>query len=55
MADITASELGRLYGSAGVRGSLQAWTVRPHLRSSILGLNGLAHELEIPGETRVIG
>ena len=43
--DITASERSRLYGSAGLRGSLQAWTVRPDIRSSILGLNGLAHRM----------
>jgi hypothetical protein len=43
--DITGSELSRLYGSAGLRGSLQAWTVRPDIRSSILGLNGLAHRM----------
>lgn len=43
--DLTGNNLGRLYGSAGVRGSLQAWTVRPDIRSAILGLNGLAHRM----------
>lgn len=43
--DITGSELSRLYGSAGLRGSLQAWTVRPDIHSAILGLNGLAHRM----------
>ncbi|REJ92434.1 MAG: hypothetical protein DWQ29_04820 [Planctomycetota bacterium] len=43
--DITGGELTRLYGSAGVKGSVMAWTVRPDIRNSILGLNGLAHKM----------
>ena len=43
--DITGGETSRIYGSAGVKGSVMAWTVRPDVRSSIWGLNGLAHKM----------
>jgi hypothetical protein len=43
--DFTGDELTRLYGSAGVRGSVLFWKVRPELRSAILGLNGLSHKM----------
>ncbi len=35
----------RLYGSAGVRSSLQFWKAYPNLYDPILGLNGLAHRV----------
>lgn len=43
--DITGDELARLYGSAGVRGSLLFWNAWPDIRDPILGLNGLAHKM----------
>lgn len=43
--DLTQQQLSRLYGSAGVKGSVMFWTVRPEVQSAILGLNGLAHKM----------
>lgn len=43
--DITQDELARLYGSAGVRGSILFWNAWPDIRDPILGLNGLAHKM----------
>lgn len=43
--DITGSELSRLYGSAGVKGSVLFWNAWPEVRDPILGLNGLAHKM----------
>ena len=43
--NIAGDERGRLYGSAGVRGSVLFWNAWPRIRSSILGLNGLAHKM----------
>ncbi len=43
--DMTQNDLTRLYGSAGVRASVEFWNVQPEIRSSILGLNGLAHKV----------
>ncbi len=43
--DLTGDELTRWYGSAGVRSSIQFSKYMPHVQSSILGLNGLAHKV----------
>ncbi|QDT34254.1 LPS-assembly protein LptD [Thalassoglobus polymorphus] len=43
--DLTGQDLTRWYGSAGVRASLQFAKYMPHVQSSILGLNGLAHKV----------
>ena len=43
--DIAGDEQARLYGSAGVKGSILFWNAWPQIRSSILGLNGLAHKM----------
>ncbi|MCA9079260.1 MAG: hypothetical protein KDA58_01825 [Planctomycetaceae bacterium] len=43
--DVTKSSLSRLYGSAGVRGSLQFSKYMPNVYDPILGLNGLAHKM----------
>ncbi|HWL08658.1 MAG TPA: hypothetical protein VNQ76_09645 [Planctomicrobium sp.] len=43
--DLTGSSLGRAYGTAGVRASVQFSKYMPHVQSSILGLNGLAHKV----------
>src|SRR5690606_33478850 len=38
-------DVSRLYGSAGVRASIEFWKRMPYVRSPILGLNGLAHKM----------
>lgn len=43
--DLTGNELTRWYGSAGVRASIQFAKYMPHVRNSVLGLNGLAHKV----------
>ncbi|MBL8851347.1 MAG: hypothetical protein JNG89_16815, partial [Planctomycetaceae bacterium] len=43
--NMTGNEQGRLYGSAGVKGSVQFWNAWPEIRDPILGLNGLAHKM----------
>lgn len=43
--DLLGEELTRWYGSAGVRASIQFSKYLPHVQSSILGLNGLAHKV----------
>lgn len=44
--DYSGSQLSRLYGSAGVRGSLQFFKPMPEFRDPIFGLNGLAHKMQ---------
>ena len=39
------NDISRLYGSAGVRASIEFWRAMPEIQSSILGLNGLAHKV----------
>lgn len=43
--DMAGNDLSRLYGSAGVRASVEFWRVVPELQNAILGLNGLAHKV----------
>ncbi len=43
--DLNGDEMVRLYGSAGVRGSLMFTKVMPEVQSSILGLRGLVHKM----------
>jgi hypothetical protein len=43
--DLSGEELGRLYGSAGVRSSIMFSKYMPRVYSSIFGLNGLAHKM----------
>lgn len=43
--DLAGDQLGRLYGSAGVRGSLMFSKYMPQVYSNILGLNGLSHKM----------
>lgn len=43
--DLFGNDLARLYGSAGVRGSVQFSKYMPHIYDPILGLNGLAHKV----------
>lgn len=48
--DMSGNDLTRLYGSAGVRASVEFWRVVPELQSSILGLNGLAHKVVLDAD-----
>ncbi len=48
--DMTANDLTRLYGSAGVRASVEFWRAVPEVQSSILGLNGLAHKVVLDAD-----
>ncbi|RLS39285.1 MAG: hypothetical protein DWH81_08720 [Planctomycetota bacterium] len=48
--DINANDLSRLYGSAGLRASLEFWRAMPEIQSSILGLNGLAHKVVLDAD-----
>jgi len=43
--DFTGNELGRLYGSAGVRGSMMMWRAFPGVHSEVFGLRELAHKM----------
>lgn len=43
--DLTGESLGRAYGKAGVRASIEFAKYMPQVRSEILGLNGLAHKV----------
>ncbi|MCA9000028.1 MAG: hypothetical protein KDA80_23730, partial [Planctomycetaceae bacterium] len=43
--DLMGDELTRFFGAAGVRASIQFSKYMPHVRNSILGLNGLAHKV----------
>lgn len=43
--DLNGNELGRMYGSAGVRGSMFMWRAFPNVRNEILGLRELAHKM----------
>ena len=48
--DMTEQDRSRLYGSAGVRTSVEFWRAMPEIRSSILGLNGLAHKVVVDAD-----
>lgn len=43
--DFAGSSENRLWGSAGVRGSLEFWKIFSDVHSSIFNLNGLAHKM----------
>jgi len=45
--DYNGDSIGRLYGSAGIRGSLQFFKALPDYRDPVFGLNGLAHKSQI--------
>ena len=47
---MAANDISRLYGSAGVRASLEFWRAMPEIQSSILGLNGLAHKVVLDAD-----
>ncbi len=42
---MNGDDLSRLFGSAGVRASIEFWKRMPYVQSRILGLNGLAHKM----------
>ncbi len=48
--DMTANDRSRLYGSAGVRASVEFWRAVPEIQSSVLGLNGLAHKVVLDAD-----
>ena len=48
--DLAQNDRSRLYGSAGVRASLEFWRALPEVQSSILGLNGLAHKVVLDAD-----
>ena len=48
--DMTADDRSRLYGSAGVRASVEFWRAVPEIQSSIFGLNGLAHKVVLDAD-----
>ena len=48
--DMTAHDRTRLYGSAGVRASLEFWRAVPEIQSSVFGLNGLAHKVVLDAD-----
>jgi len=43
--DLLGQDLGRAYGKAGIQASIEFAKYMPHIRNSILGLNGLAHKV----------
>lgn len=43
--DLNGQDLGRAYGKLGVRASIEFAKYMPQVRSTILGLNGLAHKV----------
>jgi len=48
--NMAADNISRLYGSAGVRASIEFWRAMPEIQSSILGLNGLAHKIVLDAD-----
>ncbi|SFI25017.1 hypothetical protein SAMN05421753_10768 [Planctomicrobium piriforme] len=48
--DITGDSLGRAYGTAGIKASVEFAKYMPEVRSTILGLNGLAHKVVFDAE-----
>ena len=42
---LSASDIDRLYGSAGLRASLMMWRIYPNIQSRVFNLNGLAHKM----------
>lgn len=49
-ADINGNDLDRLYGAAGVRGSIPFWAVNPAIESELLNVHGLAHKVSLEGD-----
>ncbi len=48
--DIDGAEVTRLYGQAGLRGSLPLWSVNPAVQSTLWNLNGLAHKVVLDAD-----
>lgn len=48
--DLTATEVTRLYGQAGIRTSLPFWTADPTIQSELFNLNGLAHKVNLESD-----
>ncbi|MDZ4820804.1 MAG: hypothetical protein SGJ20_17705, partial [Planctomycetota bacterium] len=48
--DLTQNDISRLYGQAGVRGSIPFWNADSTVESSLLNLHGLAHKVTFEGD-----
>jgi len=48
--DRNETDVRRLYGQAGVRGSIPFWRVNPHVHNMLFNLNGLAHKVVLDAE-----
>jgi hypothetical protein len=48
--DVSAAEMTRAYGQAGVRGSLPFWSVNPQVQSPLWNLNGLTHKVVLDAD-----
>ncbi|MBL7044202.1 MAG: LPS-assembly protein LptD [Pirellulaceae bacterium] len=48
--DRDGTDVRRLYGQAGVRGSIPFWKVNPHVHNVLFNLNGLAHKVVLDAE-----
>lgn len=42
---VNDGSMNRLYGSLGVRGSMEMWKIYPQVQSDLFNLNGLAHKM----------
>ena len=48
--DINGQETSRVYGQAGLRGSIPFWSVNSEVRSELFNLNGLAHKVSLDAD-----
>jgi hypothetical protein len=48
--DVNGEEASRLYGQAGLRGSIPFWSVNPDVRSTLFNVNGLAHKVSLDAD-----
>jgi hypothetical protein len=49
-ADINGNDLDRVYGVAGIRGSIPFWSVNPTIQSELFNVNGIAHKVSLEGD-----
>jgi len=48
--DRDETDVRRLYGQLGMRGSIPFWKVNPHVHNALFNLNGLAHKVVLDAE-----
>lgn len=48
--DRDETDVRRLYGQLGMRGSIPFWKVNPHVHNTLFNLNGLAHKVVLDAE-----